>query len=125
MMKVSPLEGIKAYFALQAYGKVLIGLKMIPEYMALGYAEFFQRVEELSVDDQETVIRQAVFLVDLESAEVYNLAKFVSDPNGVPYGEENMKKLPPDQIFEILVSVCMALAKIKPRLITNAEKKNP
>lgn len=123
MMKVSPLVGIKSYFALQAYGKVLLGLKMIPEYMALGFAEFFQRVEELSEADQEAVIRQGVFIMDLDSDEVYALAKFVTDPNGVPYGEANMKTLPPDQIFEILVAVCKELARIKPKLITPDEKK--
>jgi len=41
----------------------------------------------------------------------------------VPYTEENVKKLPPAEIHEIIVAVCMEIAKMKVRLTTNAEKK--
>lgn len=123
-MKPLKLEGINSYFALQAYGKLMLGLKMLPMYMGEDYADFFKKVEAMPPADQEKVIREAVFLVDLHSEEVVNLARFCADANGVPFDDANMKKLPPDQIMEILVTVCLECAKIKPKLLTEAEKKN-
>jgi hypothetical protein len=123
-MKTLELKGLKSYFALQAYGKLLLGLKMLPMYMGEDYVEFFKRIEAMSISDQENMIRQGSFLIDLTQDEIVSLARFVTDANGVPYGEENLKKLPPDEIFEIIVAVCLQCAKIKPKLTTDAEKKN-
>ncbi len=123
-MKTVELRGLKSYFALQAYGKLLLGLKMLPMYMGEDYSGFFKKIEAMPEKDQEKVIREAAFLVDLNSDEILSLAKFCQDNNGVAYSEENLRKLPPDQIFEIIVNVCMACARIKVRLTTDDEKKN-
>jgi hypothetical protein len=123
-MQASELKGLKSYFALQAYGKLLLGLKMLPMYMGEDYTEFFNRLEKMTENEQESIIRQGAFLIDLTSDEILSLARFCKDSNGVAYSEENIKKLPPDQIHEIIVAVCMACAKIKIRLTTEAEKKN-
>ena len=123
-MEVSELVGLKSLYALQAYGKIILGLKMLPMYMAHDYSEFFKKVEEMSPADQEKIIRQGVFLVDLEDEEVGNLVRFCKDANGVPYSVENMKKIKAETIYEILVTVCLEIAKIKPQLLTGDEKKN-
>lgn len=123
-MKVQELKGIKSYFALQAYGKLLLGLKMLPMHLQHGYSDFFKLVESMTPADQEKIIREGVFLVDLNQDEIEALARFCEDSNGVPYTPENMKKLEPDKIFEIIVAVCLECAKIKPKLLTDSEKKN-
>lgn len=122
-MKLRPLKGIPSFFALQAYGKILLGLKMLPMYGGETYLDFFQRIEKMPPEDQEKVIREAVFLVDLERDEVLNLMAFVEDANGVPYTDANAKGLSPDKIHEILVLVCKELARIKPKLLSETEKK--
>lgn len=122
-MKVRELRGIRAFFALQSYGKLMLGLKMLPMHLAEDYAQFYKRVEALPPEDQEKLVREAVFLVDLSHDEVLSIVRFVEDKNGVAFTEENLKKLPPDEIFEILVAVCLEISKIKPRLTTETEKK--
>lgn len=123
-MKALELRGLKSYFAMQAYGKMLLGLKMLPMYMGLGYSEFYGIVDKMTESDQEKLIREGVFLVDLTHDEVMAFARFCADQNGVPFTDENVKKLAPDQIFEIIVTVCIACAKIKINLTTDYEKKN-
>lgn len=122
-MKANKLEGLKSYFAFQAYGKIILGLKMLPMYMGEEYVDFFKKIEAMDPKDQENLIRQGVFLVDLTFDEIINMARFVDDSNGVPYADENMRKLSPDKIHEILVTVCMECARIKPKLLSEDEKK--
>lgn len=124
MIKTLPLKGLKSYFALQAYAKIMLGLKMLPAYGKYHYTEFFEMVEAMPARDQEAIIREAVLLVDLEDFEIEALSRFCVDSNGVPYSKENLKNLDPNEIFEILITVCLEVAKIKPRLTTDEEKKN-
>lgn len=123
-MKCKELRGLKSYFALQSYGKLILGLKMLPMYMGETYEAFLKRIEQMSDKDQETIIREAAFLVDLTHDEILNLARFCTDVNGVPYTDENMKNLKADQIFEIIVTVCLECVKIRPQLLSDDEKKN-
>lgn len=123
-MKALPLFGLKSYFALQSYGKIILGLKMLPMYMKYEYVDFLKMVEAMNEKDQETVIRQGAFLVELLPDEIMNLSRLCADSNGVPYDETNMKKLSADQIHEIIVTVCMECIKIKPKLLSEDEKKN-
>lgn len=123
-MKALPLKGLKSYFALQAYAKMLLGLKMLPLYAKYDFHEFYKMIEAMPPGDQEKVIREGVFLGEITDEEILALARFVADDNGVPYCEANMKNLSPDEIFEIAIVVCLEIAKIKPRLTTESEKKN-
>lgn len=123
-MQVLPLKGLKSYFALQAYAKMLLGLKMLPMYGSMQFEEFYKMVENMPPADQERMIREGVFLGEITDEEILSLARFCADANGVPYCEENMKSMGPDQIFEIAITVCLEIAKIKPRLTTPDEKKN-
>lgn len=123
MFKVLELSGMDSYFALQAYGKMLLGLKMLPAYMHLGYSEFYHDIEKMEPKDQEKMIREGVFMVNLDAEEIMAFIQFCVDKNGVPYKRENVKKLPPEQIFEMAVAVCIELAKIKVKLTTEDEKK--
>lgn len=122
-MTVLPLKGLKSYFALQAYAKMLLGLKMLPMYGKYDFYEFYQMVEEMPPEDQERVIREGVFLGEITDEEILALARFAADGNGVPYCEANMKSMGPEEIFEIAIAVCLEIAKIKPRLTTESEKK--
>lgn len=123
-IKVLPLKGVNSYFALQAYAKMLLGLFMLPTYAEKhDYHEFYEAIEKMPFPEQEKVIREGIFLGALERDEIMDLAQFASDVNGVPFSEENMKKLNPEEIFEILIVVCLECSKIKPRLITDTEKK--
>jgi hypothetical protein len=124
-MKVRELRGIPAFHAFQAYQKVLLGLKMLPAYAHEGFEEFYARVEKMPALDQETLIREALAVgAKLDSEEIMDLVQFATDPNGVPYGKENVKSLDPPAMHEALVAVCCELASLKIQLVSDREKKN-
>lgn len=123
-MRVLELRGYKSLKALNAFHTLMLGLKMLPAYMAVPYEEFYSRVEHMSPQDQEKLIREAVLFVELQKDEVEALACFVVDANGIPYSAENMKSLSPADLVEIIVSVCKEISKIKINFVSETEKKN-
>ncbi len=122
-MKVLELKGYKSLKALNVFHALMLGLKMLPAYQGETYENFFARVTVMPAADQEKLIREAALFVNLERDEVEALVCFVSDPNGIPYTAENVKNLGPDQLFEVIVQVCLAISKIKIDFVTETEKK--
>jgi hypothetical protein len=122
-MKVGELKGYKSLKALNAFHALMLGLKMLPAYMAEQYEDFFSKVEQMNQLDQEKMIRHAVQFVELQPDEVDALVSFCQDKNGVPYGKENIKNLTAGELVEIVVAVCLEIAKIKIDFVTESEKK--
>lgn len=123
MIKTLPLVGYKSLKALNAFSALLIGMKMTPTYMGRGFEEFFYAFGEMDADQKESVIREAVAIVQLEQDEVEALITFALDPNGVPYGPTNLKNLNVKDLHEIIVAVAMEFTKLKVELVTAEEKK--
>jgi hypothetical protein len=123
-MKVLELKGYKSLRALNAFNALMLGLKMLPAYMGEDYETFLKRVHEMSPEDQKKMIREAAMFVELQKEEVEAIICFCSDKNGVPYTSENLKSIGPDQLIEIITSVCFEIAQIKIDFISEAEKKN-
>lgn len=123
-MKVLELKGYRSLRALNAFHTLMLGLKMLPSYATEDYETFYSRVQLMSPQDQEKLIREAAFFVELRPEEVEALVSFCADKNNVPYSAENMKSLKPDELIEIIVAVCVEISKIKIDLVTDAEKKN-
>jgi tRNA A37 threonylcarbamoyladenosine modification protein TsaB len=122
--EVLPLVGYKSLRALNGYNTLLLGLKMLPAYRGESYEEFYARVDSMPPNDQEKLIREAVVFVELQKDEVEAIVGFCKDPNGVPYEPANLLKLPAKEIHEIIVAVCLEIAKIKITLVSEDEKKN-
>lgn len=123
-MKVLELRGFKSLRALYAFNTLMLGLKMLPAYMGESYEDFLARVQLMSPEDQEKLIREAAVFVPLQPEEVEALVLFCADPNGVPYTAENLKNLGPKDLHEVIVAVCKEIAKIKIDLVGESEKKN-
>lgn len=121
---VLELKGYKSLRALNAFHTLMLGLKMLPEYMAEGYEEFMTRVSKMSPEEQKQMIKTAVLFVELSKEEVEALICFTVDPNGVPYTAVNLKSLSADELHAIIVAVCFEISKIKVDFLTEAEKKN-
>ncbi len=109
--------------AFNAYNSLMLGLKMLPLYMAEGYEEFYDRVSKMPPEDQEKLIREAVCFVNLEKEEIEAMLLFCLDKNGVPYSAERVSKMPVDEIFECIVAVAKEIAKIRIDMISESEKK--
>lgn len=122
--KVLPLVGYKSLRALNAYSALLLGMKMLPAYMELGYEQFLRMVEAMEPDDQRKIFVEAARFVELQPEEIKAMICFCTDKNGVPYSDENLKNLKPDELVEVIVSVCMEMVKIKIDFVSETEKKN-
>lgn len=122
-MKTLELKGYKSLRALNAFSALMLGLKMLPQYMGETYEEFLSKIHDMPEDDQRKMITEAAMFVELSKEEVEALTCFCADKNGVPYTAENLKNLNPKEQVEIIVSVCMDIAKIRIDFITETEKK--
>lgn len=123
-MKVRELKGYNSYRAFQAFHALMLGLKMLPSYVGESYEEFYSRVRDFSLADQEKLIREAAVFVTLDKDEVEALLVFAEDANGVAYNAQNLNNLTPEQFLDVIVSVCLEIAKIKVNFVTESEKKN-
>jgi hypothetical protein len=123
-VRVLELKGYKSLRALNAFHALMLGLKMLPAYAGEQYESFFARVEEMSPEEQEKIIREAVLFVELQKDEVEALITFCTDANGVPYSPENLKNLGPGELVECIVAVCKEIARININFVSEAEKKN-
>jgi hypothetical protein len=123
VIRVLPLKGHKSLRVLNAFNSLLLGLKMLPAYMTQDYQTFFASFEDKSDAEKEAALRQAAAFVELSPDEIDAIASFATDANGVPYSHANIKNLGPDELFEIVVAVCMEIVKIKIDLVSSDEKK--
>ena len=121
--KVLELKGYKSLKALNAFHALLLGLKMLPAYISQDYESFYASFSEKSEADKEKLLREAAVFVQLAQDEVESLITFCTDKNGVPYSAVNVKNLAVDELHEIIVSVCMAIGRIKIELVSEEEKK--
>jgi hypothetical protein len=122
--KVLELKGYKSLRALNAFHTLMLGLKMLPSYLGESYEDFFSRISEMKEDDQAKIIKEAALFVELQKEELDALVCFCCNKNGVPYSDENKKNLGPDELVEIIVAVCLSIAKINIDFVTSNEKKN-
>jgi len=122
--KILPLVGYKSLRALNAFHALLLGLKMLPAYQAVGYESFFASFGEKTDSEKEKLLREAAVFVELQQDEVEALISFATDKNGVPYSSVNLKNLNAGELHEIIVSVCMEIGRIKIDLVSEEEKKN-
>lgn len=123
-MKVLELKGYKSLRALNAFHTLMLGVKMLPAYASMTYEDFAKLVSELDETGQEKILREAALFVELQPEEVEALICFCTDPNGVPYGPNNMKNLGPKELVDIIVAVCLEIGKLKVGILTETEKKN-
>lgn len=122
-MRTLELKGFKSYRAFQAFHTLMLGLKMLPAYLGEDYKSFYDRIKAMPPKDQETMVREAALFVNLQKEEMDAILAFALDPNGVPYGAENMGNLGPKEMHEAIVAVCCEIGKIEITLVSDSEKK--
>ncbi len=121
--KLLPLQGYKSLRVLNAFHSLLLGLKMLPAYMSEDYQTFFASFSKKSDQEKERNLREAAAFVQLSPDEVAAMVSFATDANGIAYTEINQGNLKPDELFEIIVAVCMEIGRIKIDLVSEDEKK--
>lgn len=122
--KVLPLTGYKSLRALNAFHALLLGLKMLPAYIAQDYPSFYASFGDKTEAEKEKLIREAAVFVQLAEDEVQALISFSTDKNGVPFSSVNVKNLSASELHEVIVAVCMEIGRIRIELVSEEEKKN-
>lgn len=122
-VKVLELRGYKSLRAYNAFSTLMLGLKMLPAYMNEPYEAFLERIEAMPPEDQEKMVREAVKFVELSKDEVEALISFCCDPHGIPYSKVNLDNLKPHEFMDLIVAVCMEIAKLSLDFVTADEKK--
>lgn len=117
------IKGPRSLSALNAFHQLLLGLKMLPDYLTEGYEDFYQRVDAMPDEDKRAFIAEAILLVPLEEEQVYHLIQFCTDKNGVPYGKHNAKNLKPNELHALMLEVCMEMSTYKIDFLSKIEKK--
>lgn len=123
MINTLPLVGVKAYSALIAVQKLLMGLKMLPEYDAIAYPDFFESFRDMEDSEKEYHLRMASAFVELEVEELQAIISFATDSNGIAYTSANLRNLKPDELLDIIVAVALEISQIKITLVSKTEKK--
>lgn len=123
MINVLPLVGFKSLRALNAFHSLLLGLKMLPIYLDVDYVSFFDSFKLKTEAEKESALRQALAFVNLTNEELDALISFSTDSNGIRYTSINRENLKAEEIFEIVIAVCMEIGRIEITLVSEAEKK--
>ena len=123
-VKVLPLKGYNAMAAMPTYHRLLLGLKMLPDYASIDYVAFYEMFGVMQEHEKESLLRQAIAFVKLEREELEPIIALSVDKNGVPLSSINIKNMDLEEIYEVVVAVGMAYSRLKIRLVTEEEKKN-
>ncbi len=121
---VSEIKGIRSLRAFNVYNSLLLGIKMLPQYLKESYEEFYSRLKDMEPDDQAKIIREAAFFIEIQPEELEAMAIFCKDSNGVPISRENLKNFSPGDLIDMIEAVCTEISKFKIDLVSEAEKKN-
>lgn len=124
MVKLLPLKGTKALRTINVLSKLILGLKMQPAFLMVDLHEFYESFRTMTEVEKEKKLRLAIAFVDLTPEEVETMISFACDSNGIPYGPSNQGNLKPQELFEIILAVCLEIARIDIDLLKPQEKKN-
>lgn len=115
MVDVSEIKGVKGLYAFKALQTLLFSYFMLPEFRQPKetYTEFLKRFSAMGEKEQRETLKTALYFAGIDENEILALCLFAKDPNGVPYGKSNLANLEIEELFAIIIDVCMAIVKIK------------
>lgn len=115
MVDMSEIKGVKGLYAFKALQTLLFSYFMLPEFRQPKetYTEFLKRFSAMGEKEQRETLKTALYFAGIDENEILALCLFAKDPNGVPYGKSNLANLEIEELFAIIIDVCMAIVKIK------------
>lgn len=124
MIKTKELKGLKSVWALNAYSTLLFGLAAEQAVVGQDYDTTLAKFEALPLEEKAKQLRRALQIVNLQTEDMLNLLAFALDANGVPYDTKRIEKLPPMELVEAMLAVCLQLAQLRPYICPEEQKKN-
>lgn len=103
------LRGLKSPAGFQVLYTLLIGFYSIPTFEKnTDFNEFIKEFEKMPREQRREILMKSACITPLKEEEYLNVLCFCKDPNGIPYGKENVNNLKYDEIIELVVEVCLA-----------------
>ena len=115
MINPDNIKGIKGLYAFKALQTLLLSYFLLPEFKIQNekYDDFLRRFSEMDDGEKKEVLNKALYFAGIEPAEIEALICFASDSNGVPYCKNNINNLSVEQLFNLIIDVCLEVSKIK------------
>lgn len=115
MVDVGEIRGIKGLLAFKAMHTLLFGYFLLPEHRKgnENYDKFLRRFSEMTEAEKREVFNQALYVCGIDEKEIITLAEFCKDANGIPYNKQSLVGAPIDDVFNIVIDVCLAVASVK------------
>lgn len=109
------IKGIKGLYAFKALQTLLLSFYLLPEFKTEkeSYDDFLRRFSDMPEEEKRSVLNKSLYFAGIDTKEIEALICFAKDTNGIPYGKHNINNLSIEQMFEIIVDVCLAVARIK------------
>lgn len=122
-MKILPIKGTNSLNALHAFNSLLLGFKMLPSKITEDWEHYYESFKDKTDEEKEKILRESLMFVKLEKDEVEAIASFATDKNGIPYSAASIKNMDLNDLFEVIIAVCMEIGRIKITLVSEDEKK--
>ncbi len=115
MINAENIKGIKGLYAFKALQTLLLSYFLLPEFKEPNekYDDFLKRFSEMDDSQRKEVLQKSLYFAGIEPAEIEALICFATDNNGVPYCRNNINNLSIEQLFSIIIDVCLEVARIK------------
>lgn len=115
MIRAEEIKGIKGLCAFKALHTLLFNYYLLPEFKKdkETYGDFLKRFHKMDDDEKREVLEMSLYFAGIEVKEIETLVSFAEDVNGVHYSKASMNNLDFPQLFEIIIDVCLEVAKIK------------
>ena len=115
MIEVSEIKGIKGLYAFKAMQTLLFSYFMLPEFREPkeSYTEFLKRFSGMTEDEQREIFKTSLYFAGIDENEILAICCFAKDINGVSYQKANLASLEIEELFDIIIDVCMEIVKIR------------
>ena len=109
MINGNDIKGIKGLLAFKALHTLLFGYYVLPEYRKKDetYKDFLQRFANISEEEKREILNIGLYFTGIPQQEIIDLICFCRDKNGIPYSAANVNNLTIDELFRLIVEVCL------------------
>uniref|UniRef100_A0AAU8AX71 Uncharacterized protein n=1 Tax=Dulem virus 29 TaxID=3145747 RepID=A0AAU8AX71_9CAUD len=115
MIEIDEIKGIKGLYAFKALQTLLLSYFFLPEFKKENetYEAFLCRFSESDEDEKRKILNNALYFAGIEPREIEALVCMAKDKNGIHYSRSNINNLSLEELFNLVIDVCMAVCDVK------------
>lgn len=115
MVNVEEIKGIKGLYGFKAMQTLLLSYYLLPEFKKKNqsYQDFLKEFSAMDETQKRDILNKALYFAGIDPKEIEALMCFCKDKNGISYSKANINNLTFEEIFEIIIEVCLEISKLK------------